>query len=460
MNVLDSNKKEEEVILLKKLVDRVKKEIDKGISIKSIEPEEENFFSHKVTDFEYTDKGVTKYGGSWEPTTKKVWYKSINKVKDLLKNSEEYKAILESGPEIKDNHLDSFLGKLISNELEQTNLEDLIIDKIIKVFVDDLNEEPIRCGADIKLEGVIILSEKINFKVGDTDVAIRPTNIADLEKDIPIYDFLIIHSPYVPTPSAILHIKFFGRGPREIQDKVHQAISILRLFRVGSVKDISYHMFSESVIRLGFGTLSSGDHPFSYEKYVIKDEDLQVLKEFWIFIINYLPQNFYDMPETNIDHLSIAYKRYCDALLERGEDEKRITNAVMGLESLYLKSEEKQELAFRLKTRIAKTLSKLDFNPHDIKKIVGKAYDLRSSYVHGGHLTYEERVKLIDRYGEVKNFIKSILNYLRISILIMIFIRKSKVEFLDLIDNSLIDKEKDTQLENLINNIKNFIPIN
>ena len=83
----------------------------------------------------------------------------------------------------------------------------------------------------------------------------------------------------------------------------------------------------------------------------------------------------------------------------------------MGLESLFLKGGETQEIIYRLGIRIAKIFSLLGYDSNKVKEIV----------------------------------------------IIMIFMKEEKEEFLDLIDDSLVDKDKDSQLNNLLNTARNVI---
>ena len=264
--------------------------------------------------------------------------------------------------------------------------------------------------------------------------------------------------PYLERPSAILNIEFLGRQADEIQIKVKQAITILRLFKVGSVKYISYHMHSESITDImASGTLIAEKSAGALEKSQITEEDTQRLKKFWQTIIKTLPHSFYELGETKLDHLTIAYKRYCDTLLRNGVMERRIANAVMGLESLFLKVGEIHELIYRLSIRIAKIFSLLRYDSYRVKEIVRDAYKVRSLFVHGGHLSYKQERKLNDKYNDIRNFLLSLSDYLRVSIILMIFMKKEKEEFLDLIDDSLVDKDKDSQLDNLLNVLRNVI---
>ena len=264
--------------------------------------------------------------------------------------------------------------------------------------------------------------------------------------------------PYLKTPSAILNIEFLGREVNEIQIKVNQAITILRLFKVGSVKYISYRMHSESVTNVtASGISTAGESERVLEKSQITEEDIQTLRKFWQIMTKTLPLSFYAFGETKLDHITIAYKRYCDALLQNGVLERRIANAVMGLESLFLKGGENQELIYRRSIRIAKLFSLLGYGSYRVKEVVRDAYKVRSLFVHGGHLSDNEKRKLNDKFGDINSFLLLLMDYLRISIIMMLFIKKEKEEFLDFIDDALVDKDKDSQLNNLLNTTRNVI---
>jgi len=255
-----------------------------------------------------------------------------------------------------------------------------------------------------------------------------------------------------------LEIEFLGRQANEIQIKVEQAIAILRLFKVGSVKYTSYRMHSESITDLmASGIFTAGERGGALERSQIRKGDVPRLKTFWQSMIKSLPQNFYEFGETRLDHITVAYKRYCDSLLQNGVLERRIANAVMGLESLFLKGGEMQELIYRLRMRIAKIFVLLGRDSYKVKDIVGDAYKVRSLFVHGAHLSYKQKRRLNREYGDIRSFLLSLLDYLRISIIVMIFMKKEKEELLDLIDDSLVDRDKDTQLSNLLNSARNYV---
>jgi len=439
------------------LASKIKEQIELALTNKSIKPENETFLHNTVTEFNYTEKGIN-YKGSSHYITKKTWYMTVSHIVKEVEKYKEYLLIVKNF-NVQESDLNLFINKLVSYQLNNDDLNTELIDKFVKLFIGSLLDEPLRCGADINLEGLFVIPKKIEFKIGDNLIILRQTKISDLEKDISMHDFLM-YDKATWTPSAILHLEFLGTEPREIQNKVEQAIVILRLFKVGSVKYMSYTMFSDSITPFGSGTVSHINKWYSSEKYSLYEKDAQNLKNFWGDMINFMPKSFYDDINSDTDYLTISYKRYCDALIEIGTIEKRIATTIMSFESLFLKKEEQQENTFRLKIRVSKLLGKYGFEPIKIKRIIRDAYSIRNFYVHGGMLSYEDKSELEHKYGNLNELLKIILDYLRISILIMIFIRKNKPEFIDSIDNSLIDIEKDSQIENLLKNIKNLIPIN
>jgi hypothetical protein len=253
-------------------------------------------------------------------------------------------------------------------------------------------------------------------------------------------------------------IEFLGRQTGEIQHKVEQAITILRLFKVGSVDDLSYTMQSESILDMMGGAVSFKSAPKSIlEKSLIEEDDVKRLKTFWQTMVKVLPQGFYALGETKADHLLIAYSRYCDSLLQNGLSERRIANAVMGLESLFLKGSETQELVYRLGIRIAKVLSFLGCDPYKVREVVEDGYKIRSLFVHGSNLSYSKKKMLSSKYNDVKSFMKLLLDYLRISIILMILLNKEKEEFLDIVDDSFVDMNKNDQLNRLLKSSRDYV---
>lgn len=445
---------------LKNLASKIKEQVKDSISRGKLHPDEEIYFKWKIDKFQYTEQGVTERSAHGDYTTRKSWIRAYSQIEKAIKKSEEYKSALElllqAGKNRTDYYLERFVTRLTSAYLHESEFSERDADTFVRNFLKDLKGEPLKYGAEVELDGIVLIPERIEFEIGDMNIVLRQTQIADLEKEYPVYSFGL--QQRLNTPSAILQIESLGRQVNEIQVKVEQAVAILRLFKVGSVEHISYRMYSESVTdAMASGIASSITPPKSLEKSLIGEEDKQKLQNFWETMVRSMPSSFYDFGETRIDHIDIAFKRYCDALLQNGVLERRIANAVMGLESLFLKGGEIQELPYRLRMRIAKTLSLVGYDSYKIRALLRAAYEVRSSFVHGAHLTYKGKKELNAKYGDIRSFLQLLLDHLRISIIIMILIKKEKEELLDLIDDALVDTVKDGQLNSLLSTVRNLI---
>ena len=445
--------------ILKKLALTVKKTIDEGISNGSLLPQDEPYFRWKVESFQYTDKGVTEHSARGEYFTKQSWFRAIIKLGESFKHCSEYASALKYLANVFGKsdrlsyNLDNFVKKLIHQHLYDLKTKETDIDSVITTFLKDLREEPVETGTEVEVQGVILRPDKIKPSFG---ITLRQTKIKDLEREVPVYGFMTRDFRRL-TPSVIMDIKFLGRGPAEIHKRVEKAITILRLFKVGSVVWTTCRMRSESITDMVSGTLTSGRRTTALETYLVTEEDIQKLKNFWQTMSDSIPTSFFDMGVTKTDYLTIAYKRYSDSLLENGLIERRIANAVMGLEAVFLKTGEIQELPYRLGLRISKLFGSLEHNPHEIKRIINDSYKVRNLFAHGGQLGYKRKKRLESKYKDVKNLLLSVLDYLRISIIITILSKKEKGEFIDLIDDSLIDAKSEKQLNWVVSQAKGVI---
>jgi hypothetical protein len=444
---------------LRQLSRSVGRTIEEGISNGTLRPEEVEYFRWKVNNPQYTDRGVIATGAQGESIYKQSWSKARRKVEEITKQSGEYARALgqlasvfgkkEKPPQ----DIDYFVRALIRRYFHEPQFSNSNVDALITTFLKELCGEPLKHGARVELKGIELQLEKIEPDIG---VTLRQPKIEDYEKESPVY-FLMKHD--LPQPSAILNVEFLGRWIIEVEELVEQAISILRLFKVGSVKWTSYETYSESVTA-GRTSARAGEVTTAHETYVVTQEDVQKLKKFWQTMDKFMPRSLYGLGATKIDYLTIAYNRYSDALLLNGIIERRIMNAIMGLEALFLKTEERQELVYRLKTRISKLLSLFGYNPHEMKRVLRDAYWIRSIFAHGGQLSYDERRKLEEKHKDIKNVLLPVLDYLRISLIVMILSNKGKNELIDLIDESFVDRKREEYLNSVISGAKEFVEAN
>ena len=141
----------------------------------------------------------------------------------------------------------------------------------------------------------------------------------------------------------------------------------------------------------------------------------------------------------------VAYDKYKDSL-EQGVIEKRISDAIMGLEALYLT--EADELPYRLSMRAAKVLSLVNskYDPAQVKNNIRDAYNrVRNKYVHGETLKAETKKRLEQQHGSLTQFAITIIDYLRASIVAFLK-RPNKSGFIQNIDDCFLDSKKEAEI--------------
>ena len=153
----------------------------------------------------------------------------------------------------------------------------------------ELKNKPLKSGAIVQLEGLILHPDAIEISHG---VSIRKPKKEDFETNFPLYGYYNIHQ-HLSYPTVFWNSLFLTVSPREVQEKIIKTIAILRLFKPGSVKYISYRMYSDAISRMFFGTIGSGDTISALEKYVVTEEDVNLLKTFYDRISPHIPLNFY-----------------------------------------------------------------------------------------------------------------------------------------------------------------------
>lgn len=182
-------------------------------------------------------------------------------------------------------------------------------------------------------------------------------------------------------------------------------------------------------------------------------------------------------------YLMVAYEHYLNALMQHHDVsdnyfiEKRITETIMGLEALYLT--EHAELSYRVKIRLSKIfhiLSKNEplrfkellmniYSPEKIYKRIEQGYEIRNQFAHGARPSskkldrIDRKLKEIDaEYNGLEDLLTNLIEYLRISIVLFLFIDKN--EFIDLIDSTLINSENEDKLNTALSGINSQILLN
>jgi hypothetical protein len=121
---------------------------------------------------------------------------------------------------------------------------------------------------------------------------------------------------------------------------------------------------------------------------------------------------------------------------------------VTSLEALYLRGQERSELSHKLSQRVAMVLGSLGFKPIEVYKNLKKAYDIRSTFVHGAALDEAEQRSV----GDVQEICKKTLEYARISLLVYLQVEQGqgKEKLITRLDNALLDENARQKLKQQI----------
>ena len=183
--------------------------------------------------------------------------------------------------------------------------------------------------------------------------------------------------------------------------------------------------------------------------YKIDQQNSDKFINFWQEMAPKIPEGFYRSGQVTTNYLTIAYQRYCDALIQTGIFEARIASAVMGLEALMLPDQVEGELSFRLRTYVAKVLGLLGHDAIAVKEVVKRAYSIRSTYVHGSKLSNKDEKSLVQQHSNLSKFTELVLDYLRMIIIVALVIEKTKGAYIPLIDDALVSESKRNELTEL-----------
>ena len=329
-----------------------------------------------------------------------------------------------------------FVSQITNVCLDEINKNEVI--EIISLFISDLEENPILWQPEVWIDGIWM--ETNSIKIQD-NILLRKPEPADLESEY-LYDrgYQRVHHNL---PSAILDLEFRDRYPVQIQNKIDSVIATLRLFKLGSIEILRSRLNSNSISRRLNGTVSKYNLISTHYKYGIAEADAEYLTHFVNRIEPLIYSNIIDKSADDIDYISIAYDRFCDALLKPVVPEYRLATAIMALEALYLKEEEMNELTERLSQRVALALETFEYNTLEVYNFVKRAYGIRSRFVHGSKVEQKE-------IGELP---EKILDYCRISIIMFLQMHdeQGKDKTINLLSNSLLSDAEKIKLHEIIN---------
>jgi len=427
--------------------------------VQDLKPEKRMLLKAKIIDFQ-PGIGGGRFTTSYMPLERLDWSTAIhgmieNEIKVLPIFKEIVNTIVEQHGEVfpedvnRPNQaefwLNNFVYKVLSEKLEGKLTDESLID-YVTTFSAELDSSPIEHHMITYLAGIYLKEDAVDLH---GKVLLRKPRGDDLEYEFD--PFLPHFERYRFPPSAIMEIQMRPKKELELYEKLNEMMTLLRLFRLGAVRQLWYKHSKKSVMWLDGNGIGLQGEIFrgAYPHYVLNEEETPSLKQF-ISIFAPLIQ-IKPVEKTSIGWI-VALSRYNSALLEKMEAERKLMTAVMGLESLYSIPSDRGEIEYRLSLRTAKLLGLLTFDSMDVKKNAAHAYKIRNKVTHGLILTEDEM-------KEIPSLLKKILEYLRISLIIFIKAgAKNKNELLVHIDNSLISQSHFEELKRKVTELLVQVP--
>lgn len=418
----------------------------------SPEPTVQLYKSCKVTSQSHTDTGVLPGGWEISYVPKPDWFQPCQHVLKRLEREPVYEELLRAlqlhrGQDV-GKEFERAVSIIAGTMFESTQPEDRVT---FEYFLKNFGNEPVPAWSETDLYGVFVKdTASIQFSAGERKISIRQLTARDFEYES--YHFFEPKRalPGVTPPSSILRADLNTWRPADFQMETSKAVFILRLFGVGSVSAGEQVYHSESPFTYIRGSSSPGQIKKGGHSLMLTTDLVEELTAFWQALEPRLPDEIRNFGPKRESFLMIAYERYCEALFSPGSIDRKITFAIMAMEAIYLGTNEVQELMYRLQQRMCKFLSKLRLDVTIVRQHLKLGYQIRNTYVHGGHLSETERKKLEKRGIDLNSLAVALLDYVRISIVHLLLSSQSKEDFLAILESSMLVRAEDDALQRLV----------
>jgi hypothetical protein len=434
--------------------------VERGRREGTLAPTEQAYFRWRLQgNLTYNEQGVKVPSARGEMSVRPSWniaVATVAQVKAL--EAKEYQAVVAELTRRKlvnvDQLLQQFVFRVARTVLESDSPPPSnAFDSIVERFLDDIAGIPFDGGGEVRLEGISLENEAAHPFPG---ISLRRPKREDFEEEYPYFGpgarfDASIHG----TLSAVAKVYGKCSSSLDAQMKVEQFIVMLRLFKVMSAKYISYRLIGNSIIQPIGGTFTAGAREIVRERGVIGVNEESRLLRFWNVVGPILPRMFYDVTGNASDYRDMAYERYNAALMHPGSPEERLANAIMSLEAILLN--EHLELAYKLRFRAAKLLSNLGENASRVPDTLNDAYRARSIFAHGARPSPKDKTRLESHYGSLDALVTKVLDLARKVILVSVLVTHSKNDIIALIDDSLIEKSAEIQLQELVSRVAQVV---
>lgn len=446
MSIMDKEKMLSSTLydLAKKIAECVKESERKKEIIITKRP----YVKAKISDFKY-EKGSSGFTTSFKDTFKEEWHwkDELDFIEKKIKQLDEYKEanqfiskIFKVSISQSDFWLSRFAHKIADEAIQ--GIDDRRLIDLITLFISDLEHNPVLWRPIVWLDGIYMETDVIEISNG---CKIKRPEPVDLEYEIsyesfPMIDPMTSHH----MPSAIMMIEHRAKGQPEMLRKIEKIVTVLKLFKVGSISIVRTKWNPTSLLQFG-GTSYRTSSPSATFKYELNKEDEKKLQTFYEKVEPEIPIEVIEKGKGETNFITIAFDRYNDSLLKQDIPESRLASAIMCLEALYLKDDERGELAERLSQRTALALNFFNYNSLEVFNILKKSYDIRSRFVHGSKIEKEEQKDLM-------KLAEKVIDYARMSIIMFLQIQEAieKEKLISILNNSLLDDNARGKLKKII----------
>jgi hypothetical protein len=226
-----------------------------------------------------------------------------------------------------------------------------------------------------------------------------------VEIDVPVSFLTAVEAQATPAPSTPEKRRFGQRTTSAFNDLIQDLLFATRLasperiFATGAVLEISGWLGYRSSEVLRFPTAAFG----SSSDYVIDDATANRLSTLWSDLK--LNVTKHHLPD-------IAMRRF-NAAVDRANIEDALVDLMIVTEALFLSDAitERSELKYRSRQRAAKLLATGGSPWRESYNVFGKAYDLRSTIVHGGDVP--ETLNLDGHKINISEFLSRLIELIR-----------------------------------------------
>ena len=283
-------------------------------------------FRWTIKDFTYDDSGVHNKGitiTKVTPEENPILYWSdlhMTVTRHFLESPRvlELEKLISDNYQLPKNPINASLQLFILSAFkhEWTSEE---IKKIISDALKHLKGEKFPCYATVELIGIILQEPSVDLGCG---IKIRQTSQKDIDETFPTYPAECGVSKQYPT--AIMDVEMYAKTAIELRNRIKHIISILRLFRVGSIRHIRFKMHSV-IMDPWFGgggmNIETLDNSRASHTYLVRQSDKECLKKFFCSFEDNA-KKISDLLSKKDKYTTITYDRYVDCLKNSSTERK------------------------------------------------------------------------------------------------------------------------------------------